>query len=261
MAKSPSKQSVQRSLFSAISADDVTLVAAAISAGADVNAPDPDEDSAPSADWYPLHWTALAPNRATIATLLLDAGAKPEPQARGFTPLILAAERADVAIIRVLLEAGAKANGKQANKGLGGGTALHAASEGGQLDILRYLVSVGGRLDALETSTKETLLHPAARNGHVALVKYLLAEGIDPNAKTRFGSTALAIAKECGNDEVVAVLDRAASRTSAEPSKRAPEQTTTHARAMRRELAKNMTAKPKTKRKPKPPPKKKAKKR
>ena len=59
---------------------------------------------------------------------------------------------------------------------------------------MRYLASVGGRLDAIETSTSETLLHPAARNGDVDLVKYLLAEGLDRDAKTRFGSTALELA-------------------------------------------------------------------
>ena len=51
-----------------------------------------------------------------------------------------------------------------------------------------------------------TALMVAARNGNKSVVKTLLLRGADPKAEDWEGNTALSMASEAGNDDVIDVL-------------------------------------------------------
>lgn len=57
-----------------------------------------------------------------------------------------------------------------------GNTALHQASTGAKIDILKQLVAKGGDL-SIENSEGETCLHVAARHKSTQTVSYLVKEG------------------------------------------------------------------------------------
>ena len=118
-----------------------------------------------------------------------------------------------------------------------GRNAICVAIDAGHVDVARYLISMkvdieappclgrvtelrgfyhnsyedlpqryhpmGGEDDARED---ETLLHRAAILGHADICHVLLAEGSDPNKRTRDGKTALHSAARCGNARVCQML-------------------------------------------------------
>ena len=52
----------------------------------------------------------------------------------------------------------------------------------------------------------------AAMEGHTSTVQALLAKGADVNAKSKFGSTALRLAKEKEHKEIVRILKEAGAK-------------------------------------------------
>jgi len=52
----------------------------------------------------------------------------------------------------------------------------------------------------------------AAMEGHTSTVQVLLAKGADVNAKSKFGSTALRLAKEKEHKEIVRILKEAGAK-------------------------------------------------
>ena len=88
-----------------------------------------------------------------------------------------------------------------------GAAALHAAAEAGvgaaAVDLL-----VDKRADvALRTNYDDTALHLAAREGHLAAARLLVARGADVRATNRFGRTALGDAAD--SPDVAAFLEAA----------------------------------------------------
>ncbi|KAF2965113.1 hypothetical protein GQX73_g8449 [Xylaria multiplex] len=86
-------------------------------------------------------------------------------------------------------------------------TALHAAVEGGHLEVAKRLIAA--KVD-INTATKdgESALCIAARCGHIEIVNILLATGADVNAAAAdlYGKTALQAAAKGGNIEIVKML-------------------------------------------------------
>ena len=127
----------------------------------------------------------------------------------GNTALHLAAEGGHVKVVKLLLNAGAKAN----DENLDGMTPLSLASQEGHIRVIQALK---GALDWKACSKKNGLsaLHVAARSGKVECVSELLTEipaGIkserslaDPNAD--YGITPLHLASENGHEGVVRLL-------------------------------------------------------
>ncbi|KAE8378285.1 nucleoside phosphorylase domain-containing protein [Aspergillus bertholletiae] len=116
-----------------------------------------------------LHYTAQA-GHDDIARLLLEAGANPNILARGTntTPLFEAALKGHSKVIQCLLEHGAK-------------------------------VTSRGK-------SKETALHLAAEQGHLACVIVLLKNQADPDCTDQYGYTPLDCAESRGHLEVAASL-------------------------------------------------------
>jgi ankyrin repeat protein len=97
---------------------------------------------------------------------------------RGETPLHMAAIEGSVDIVRFLITQGADVNAVN-NRGQ---TPLHMACYYNRLDIVKYLVSRGADIDAGTEHTQTPLLF-AIFNDHIEVIKYLLSQGSDVNAR------------------------------------------------------------------------------
>lgn len=122
----------------------------------------------------------------------------------GATPLIFAAAHGHVKICKLLLDSGADI---RAVSKLGGYSALHMACERGHADVVRCLLEKRPELvEGAFTGSKETPLHSCARAGHQRICKYLLDNGMDPDALTLTMWTPLHLAASNGHFAVAKAL-------------------------------------------------------
>lgn len=82
---------------------------------------------------------------------------------------------------------------------------LSAASKG-QLAVVKVLAERGADLNYKHPITKMTAVAHAAYDGNVELLEYLLQKGADPNIKMRGGVSMLRVARDEGNDKIAAIL-------------------------------------------------------
>ena len=145
---------------------------------------------------------AVVSNRIDQVQALLAAGADVEKTVDDLTPLVVAASRDCVEIVRALVAGGpTDVNAKTYNSN----TALTAAADLGHAEIVRYLLAVGADVNA-KTGHGNTALTLAAGRGHAEKVRALLAAGADVNAKDACGNTALIFAASKGYTEIVRAL-------------------------------------------------------
>lgn len=130
----------------------------------------------------------------------------------GFHTLFMACRRGDLAVIEWLIENGADVNCQN-----GKFTPLHMACAEDEQEIVNFLIAKGAQLNLTQEpavlqavlnnnleiiktlgidstwsdSDQWTLLHYAAREGHIETVEYLIEAGVPLNAKTQDGWTAL----------------------------------------------------------------------
>jgi ankyrin repeat protein len=131
---------------------------------------------------------------ALVALALLTGASAPPPE------LVDAARRGDLAAVRALLR-----NGTDPNVAQGDGlTALHAAAQGGNLDIVRVLIEAKANVEARSRLGGYTPLHLAAQGGHLTVVRALLDGGATTGvATTTTGVTPLHLAAQAVNAEAV----------------------------------------------------------
>ncbi len=166
-----------------------------------------------------------AQRRAAIVTHLINAGADVDalssaaPAAAGGarslwdaasclmnsqTPLMLAAQAGDAAVIRALLAGGARVGGVHSQLGH---TALHFAALGGHVDAIHALVAAGAHVNPAgaagrEEATPSPLLYAMAGN-HTRAVRALLELGADSAAaEVVLRSTAAAVIGEATRELV-----------------------------------------------------------
>ena len=95
-----------------------------------------------------------------------------------------AALKGDLVTAKKLIEGGANIKGIEADK------AMQCAVKSNSYDVLKYLLENGGDPNARD-SYGRTLLMNSANNGNVKLVNLILSFGADPNAKDAQGKNAL----------------------------------------------------------------------
>ena len=154
---------------------------------------------------YPIH-AAAGSGQPELVRFLLDRGAEIEADdSKGGRPLHLAAEGGHVEAARVLLAAGARIDRENRY----GYLPIHCAASGGSVEMVRLLKDAGAALDSKTGPEKpmrknelerdpavsasflraginlidgEQPIHIAARRGKVAMVAYLLEQGVSPDA-------------------------------------------------------------------------------
>lgn len=125
----------------------------------------------------------------------------------GITPLELAVLMDDVTAAKLLLDHGALAGGVDPR----GYTPLMRAAAVGSPKMVALLLKYASRLDAtfekhVSEDTGRSALMMAAANGRAENVRLLLQAGANRRLAARDGRNALAIARDAGHAEVVALL-------------------------------------------------------
>ncbi|HJT86409.1 MAG TPA: ankyrin repeat domain-containing protein [Bryobacteraceae bacterium] len=159
----------------AVKKGDLPAVRSLLAQKADVNAPQPDGDTA-------LHWAVWREN-VELTGLLLHAGANPNVVNRtGSSPMSLASGSGNAAILELLLKAGVDPNAPLSKYG---DTPLMLAARTGKADAVRLLLDHGADVNARETWGGTNALMWAASEKHPAVVQMLVARGADLNARSK----------------------------------------------------------------------------
>lgn len=119
----------------------------------------------------------------------------------GVTPLQVACESGDAALVRQLLAADADPN----RAGSGGERPLMIAARVGRPEPVVALLEAGAAAGAADKHG-QTALHWAATGGHAAVVRLLLEAGVDRDPRLPSGLTPWLLAARGGHEEVVEVL-------------------------------------------------------
>jgi len=121
----------------------------------------------------PVLSIAAGSGNVAMVRVLLDAGA-PVNVAFGSEALYYAAQEGYEAVVALLIERGARIDGCVMRD-----APLHAAAGAGHVGVVRQMLEAGARVDVRDMDVR-TPLHDAAGNGHVEVVEVLLAAGADP---------------------------------------------------------------------------------
>lgn len=142
-----------------------------------------------------------------IVSLLLNAGAKPDPASEDQIPLISAVMINDLEIVKLLLAFTKDLNATSGNWAYK--TALHyAAGSETNLEILRLLIKNGANLNA-RNSEKETPVHLAVLEKRDDALAELVTAGADINAQDKRGNTPLILAVKEKSPKAVRILLKA----------------------------------------------------
>ncbi|KAL0634675.1 KN motif [Maublancomyces gigas] len=160
-----------------------------------------------------VKWTALyeAVSGGYVETVesLIAQGAKIDViNNDGETPLHIAARGGHTEIVVILLAAGVEIDAAcDANW-----TALYEAVFGEDVETVELLIAQGAQIDTVD-SYGDTALHNAVRRGSYDVVRALVVGGANLEARGMSG-TALQVASQDGNDEMVKILKSAGAHTT-----------------------------------------------
>jgi ankyrin repeat protein len=129
-----------------------------------------------------LHW-AVQKDDVDLAKLLLYAGANVRATTRlgGYTPLLMASQLGNAAMVDTLLASGADVKATTS----AGATALMLASRAGSVDAVKSLVAHGADVNAVEPVKGESALTFAAAMGRADVVGALTASGANVSQTTK----------------------------------------------------------------------------
>uniref|UniRef100_A0A671RVB6 Ankyrin-3-like n=1 Tax=Sinocyclocheilus anshuiensis TaxID=1608454 RepID=A0A671RVB6_9TELE len=178
-----------------------------------------------------------------VAQVLVDKKANPNAKAlNGFTPLHIACKKNRIKVMELLLKHGASIqavtevreqdfffseyllyicracftmhfdlnslitlNGRNFAYVFRGETALHMAARAGQANVVKFLVANGADVDA-KAKDDQTPLHISSRLGKPDIVQQLLQHGASPDATTTSGYTPLHLAARDGHRDMASIL-------------------------------------------------------
>ncbi|MBZ5602567.1 MAG: ankyrin repeat domain-containing protein [Acidobacteriia bacterium] len=154
---------------------DLKAVRALIGQKADVNGAQGDGSTA-------LHWAAQKDD-VELAKVLLEAKAKIDVTTRlgAATPLFMACRSGNAAIIELLIKAGAEVNSPDEH----GTTPLMMAAAAGNRDAVKVLIDHGANVNAREGVHGQTALMFAAALGRADAIRVLAAHGADPSITSK----------------------------------------------------------------------------
>jgi ankyrin repeat protein len=155
--------------------DDIAAVRSLLAEKADVNGAQGDGSTA-------LHWAAFKGDVALV-NVLLKAGANLKATTRidGVTPLFMACKGGSAPVVDAMLKNGADANETNSN----GTTALMIASAAGSADVVKLLLDRGADPNRLDKTNGQTALMFAAWLNRAPVIKVLLLHGADPKVTTK----------------------------------------------------------------------------
>lgn len=162
--------------------------------------------------------TACNSNSLEIVKLLLAKGADVNLKGHGdYTPLMYAAESAKTTeIMELLIEEGADIN-PIAQDGVNAfiKAIFGVLSDSGSLDAVKLLIGKGMDVNyaiQADNANGYTALMFAVRWEKIEIVRYLISEGADVNAKTDEETTPLSIAEEEGFTEIINLLKESGAK-------------------------------------------------
>lgn len=178
----------------AASTGDETTVKRLLSRGVDVNRPD--------GTGYNAFFYCCGQGHVRIAEMMISNGEAnvdySDPTSNTF-PLLLAASKCQLGIVRLLLENEARADQRDGS----GRTALLAACEKDCTGCVETLLSHKANPNMMDQLNGNTGLHHAATNGNDCMARLLVEHGASVSIRNRAGQTALAIARSLRHFKVV----------------------------------------------------------
>lgn len=211
--------------FRAIKRDDAGVITQLISRGFDPNTPDPFGQLGlinALGEPAPKVIQALV-NSSKIKLNILNA--------KGESPLMMAAIKGDVTAAQQMIKKGADVNKT-------GWAPLHYAASGGDARVIKLLLDNHAYIDA-ESPNGTTPLMMASMYGSSEAVQLLLAEGADVSLKNKLGATALQFAKDGMRPDAISLLTPASRNQESQTSR-----TRQPGLAPQRQTAPENTAKP-----------------
>jgi ankyrin repeat protein len=120
-------------------------------------------------------------------------------------PLVIAAYKGYVAVLQLLLDAGADVRAVDPEMQA---KALHAAAYAGRTEAARLLIARGIDIDKQGPFNGYTALHDAIWQNHIATAEVLIDAGANLALKTNDGETPLDLARKRGRREIAALIER-----------------------------------------------------
>lgn len=182
-----------------------------IKKGADVHAPS-------DGGWTPLHSHAYYGTPEGIGVLLRHGAKINQKNAFGMTPIMNAVRWNKHENLKLLAEKGAELNVAD----LLGRTPLINASIQGFSEMTGILIKMGADITVADRPTKGTALHFAACQGHLEIVKQLVAGQADINTVDSKGRSPLFYAARYGHRKVADFLKSSGAKGKADRSRFGP---------------------------------------
>lgn len=150
-----------------------------------------------------LRQAATDGNLVRVERLLNQSVDIHSPDAKGTTPLFLAAQHGHQQVVARLLERGAAVD--QARQD--GVTPLFVAVRQGHRDIVALFLNKGAKVNAQSGVGGVTLLHVSAYRNDLALVTLLLQHGADKQARMSSGERPIDLARQQGYTALIPLLE------------------------------------------------------